>query len=264
MKAPNPLLIALYRRSLHLYPHRLRLRYQDQILQTVSDAHANAIINGRTKPSFWLPLFTDLLKSAVREHLLMIRDEALARPIFFHALTLGILLTLFGAFGAFIFQGLLRHGANEPQTQMAAFYASKIASGVKPSDAIPRNNVDIERSLEPFAIFYNDDGAPVTATGFLNQTIPTPPHGVFNYVRSHTTDTVTWQPQPNVRIAAVVYRVSGPTPGFLLTGRSLRVVEEQENILRNMVFGGWFLVVFLLIAGAALLNRSQLKQPIPN
>jgi hypothetical protein len=260
MKAPNPLLFALYRRSLHLYPRHLRLCYQDQMLQTVRDAHANA----GASPSFWLNLFADLLQSAVREHLLMIRDEALARPIFFHALTLGIVLTLFGAFGTFICQGLLRHGANQPQIQMGASYASKIESGVKPSEAIPHNNVDIENSLEPFTIFYDDNGAPVTATGFLNQTIPTPPSGVFHYVRSHLTDTVTWQPQPNVRIAAVIQRVSDPTPGFLLTGRSLRVVEEQENILRNLVFGGWFFVVFLLIAGAALLNRSQLKQTIPN
>jgi hypothetical protein len=87
---------------------------------------------------------------------------------------------------------------------------------------------------------------------------------------SSTTFVPTWTTtspgshSPNVRIAAVIRRVSGPTPGFLLTGRSLRFVEEQEDILRNMVFGGWFLVVFLLIAGAALLHRSQLKQPIPN
>jgi len=72
------------------------------------------------------------------------------------------------------------------------------------------------------------------------------------------------QPQRNVRIAAIVRRISGPNPGFLLTGRSLRVVEEQEAILRNIVFGGWFLVVFLLIAGAALLSRSQLRQTLPN
>jgi hypothetical protein len=261
MNPPNPFLFALYRRALCLYPHYLRLRYQDQMLQNVRDAHADA----PNSILFWPSLFTDLLQSSVKEHLLMIqkviREQAIARPIFFHALTLGIVLTLFGCFATFIFQGLLRRGANEPQIQMGAAYASKIESGIKPADAIPRNNVDIENSLEPFTIFYDDDGAPVTATGHLNQTIPTPPAGVFNYVRSHAgrTDNITWQPQPDVRIAAIVRRISGPHPGYLITGRSLRLVEEQENILRDMVFGGWFLVVFLLIAGAALLSRSQLK-----
>ena len=96
-----------------------------------------------------------------------------------------------------------------------------------------------------------------TATGYLNQAIPAPPHGVFDYLRTHHTDTVSWQPQPNVRIAAVMQRVSGPNPGFLLAGRSLRIVEEQESLFWRMVFIGWFFLVFLLIAGAALLGRAQ-------
>jgi len=257
MKPPNPFLFALYRNSLRLYPHRLRLLYQDQLLQTARDAYADS----NSSLYFWPSLFADLLKSTVKEHLLMIRDQAIARPIFFHALTLGIILTLFGAFAAFVFQALLRRGANEPQAQMAALYASKIASGANPGEAIPSNYVDLERSLEPFVIFYSDQGAPLTATGYLNQVIPTPPSGVFGYLRSHPTDTITWQPQPNVRIAAVIHRVSGPHPGFLLTGRSLRLVEEQEEVLRKMVFGGWFLIVFLLFAGAILLSRLQQSPP---
>jgi hypothetical protein len=104
---------------------------------------------------------------------------------------------------------------------------------------------------------------PTTSNGHLNQSIPSPPRGEINYLRSHDTDTVTWQPQPNVRIAAVMRRVSGPTPGFILAGRSLRMVEEQESLFWRMVFLGWFLLVFLLVAGAALLSRSfQHRVPV--
>lgn len=254
MNPPNPFLFALYRRALCLYPRYLRLHYQDQMLQSARDAHADAP-NGIL---FWPSLFADLVKSSVKEHLLMIREQAIARPIFFHALTIGLILTVMGGAASLTFQQMLRRGANEPQAQMAAFYASEIASGVKPDDAIPRNYVDLERSLQPFAIFYNDQGAP-TGTGYLNQALPAPPPGVFHYLRSHSTDTVTWQPQPNVRIASVIHRVSGPTPGFLLTGRSLLIVEQQESLFWRMVFIGWFVLVFLLIAGAAFLSRSQLK-----
>jgi hypothetical protein len=94
------------------------------MLQSARDAHADAP-NGIL---FWPSLFADLLKSSVKEHLLMIREQAIARPIFFHALTLGIVLTVFGCFATFIFQGLLRRGANEPQIQMGATYASRIVS----------------------------------------------------------------------------------------------------------------------------------------
>jgi hypothetical protein len=253
MKAPNPRLLSLYRNALRLYPSSLRLRYQDQLLQTVRDAYAER----RSPPLFWFHLFADLLKSSMKEHLLMIRQQAIARPIFFHTLTLGLILTLWGAAAALTFQHMLRRGANQPQTQMADLYASEIASGVKPEEAIPRNHVDLERSLEPFVIFYNDQGVPTTANGYLNQAIPSPPRGVFDYLRTHHTDTISWQPQPNVRIAAVMQRISGLNPGFLLTGRSLRVVEEQESLFWRMVFIGWFILVFLLIAGAALLGRAQ-------
>jgi hypothetical protein len=56
MKPPNPLLFALYRRALCLYPHHLRTYYRDQILQTVRDAHANA---GAELSVFWLTLFAN-------------------------------------------------------------------------------------------------------------------------------------------------------------------------------------------------------------
>jgi hypothetical protein len=259
MKPPNPILFALYRNSLRLYPWRLRLLYQDQLLQTARDAHADST----SSIHFWPSLFADLLKSAVKEHLFMIRDRVAASPIFFHALTLGLILTLMGGSAAATFQQMLRRGANQPQIQMAESYSAEIASGVKPEEAIPHNNVDIERSLEPFAIFYDELGTPTTANGYLNQSIPSPPRGVFNYLHSHDTDTVTWQPQPSVRIAAVIHHVSGPNPGFLLAGRSLRLVEEQESLFWRMVFLGWVILVFLLVAGAALLHRFQRRNTVP-
>ncbi|HEX4577366.1 MAG TPA: hypothetical protein VH117_08440 [Edaphobacter sp.] len=258
-KTPNPFLFALYRSSLHLYPWRLRLLYQDQFLQTACDAYADS----SSSLSFWLSLFADLLKSAIKEHLLMIREQVIARPIFFHALTIGLILTLMGGSASLTFQQMLRRGANQPQIQMAASYASQIASGVRPNVAIPPNNVDLEQSLEPFAIFYDDQGVPLAANGYLNKAIPSPPPGVFSYLRTHGTDTVTWQPQPNVRIAAVMHRVPGPTPGFILAGRSLRLVEEQESLFWRVVFMGWFMLVFLLVAGAALLSRFQRGNALP-
>jgi hypothetical protein len=258
MKPPNPILFAFYRTCLHLYPRRLRLLYHDQLLLTARDAHADA-----DSLSFWPSLFADLFQSAVKEHLFMIRDEVIARPIFFHSLIIGLILTLMGGAASLTFQQMLRRGANQPQAQMAAAYASQITSEAKPVDTIPSNHIDLEQSLEPFAIFYDDQGAPSAANAFLNNAIPAPPRGVFNYLRTHGTDTVTWQPQPNVRIAAVILRVSGPNPGFILAGRSLSIVEEQESLFWRMVFIGWFVLVFLLIAGAALLNRSQHRSAAP-
>jgi hypothetical protein len=41
------------------------------------------------------------------------------------------------------------------------------------------------------------------------------------------------------------------------------MVEEQESLFWRMVFIGWFTLVFLLVAGAALLNRFQRRYPMP-
>jgi hypothetical protein len=253
MTRPNPLLFALYRNALQLYPSRLRLLYQDQMLQTVRDAHAE---RSRNAPLFWLNLFTDLFQSCIEEHTFMIRNQVIARPIFFHAVILGLILTLMGGAAAATFQGLLRNGADQPQIQMADTYASEIASGAQPERVIPPGDVDLQQGLEPFAIFYNDQGVPVSANGHLNQAIPTPPPGVFAYVRVHGSDRISWQPQRDVRIAAILRRVNGPNPGFVLAGRSLRVVEEQVTLFFRMVFIGWFVLVVLLIAGGIFLNHA--------
>jgi hypothetical protein len=285
MSRPNPSLLAFYRLLLRLYPHRLRLRYQEEMLQSVRDACAE---RRETPPRLWLRLFTDLLTSSLKEHLLMVRDQAVARPVFFHALILGLILTVMGGSAAVAFQQLLRRGADEPQIQMAEDYAAGLASGQRPSDVIPlpmaiiptppivarredgsqaqlwtccsirmTGGVDIDRSLQPFALVYDESGSPIFSNGFLDQAIPAPPHGVFDYLRSHATDKFTWQPRHGVRIAAVARRIDGPHPGFVLVGRSLALVEDQEGLLYHATFIGWFVLVGLLCAGAALLSRVQ-------
>jgi hypothetical protein len=103
----------------------------------------------------------------------------------------------------------------------------------------------------------------VTANGYLNHAISKPPDGIFRCLRTRDTDTVTWQPQPNVRIAAVMHQVSGPTPGFLVAGRSLRVVEEQESLFWRIVFSGWFALILLLAIAAAVLKRTQHRNTTP-
>ena len=108
-------------------------------------------------------------------------------------------------------------------------------------------------------IFYDDQGKPGPGTGYLDQALPAPPSGVFDFVRSHGSETVTWQPRPGVRLASVIRRVNGKRPGFLLAARSLRLVEEQKAVLWWMALGIWFVVTVLLLGGASLLHRAQRK-----
>ncbi|MBZ5504968.1 MAG: hypothetical protein LAO78_05705 [Acidobacteriia bacterium] len=258
MKKPPRPMLWLYRATLVMYPLRLRSEYRDQMLQTLRDAYQDRRIPAL---HFWFRVYKDLLQSSFTERLNMTRDLIFKTPVVFHTAALALVLTLLGGAAAVTMQQMLRRGANQPQIDMADWYAGEIIAGEAPGNVIPQGYVDLERSLQPFVIFYDEQGKPGPATGYLDQSVPTPPSGVFDFVRSHGSENVTWQPRPGVRIASVIRHVNSKTPGFVLAGRSLRLVEEQESLLWRMVLGGWIVVMALLIGGASLLNRAQRTKP---
>jgi hypothetical protein len=187
----------------------------------------------------------------------MLRKPSFKQAIYLHAVMLGLILTALGGAAAITVQQMLRRGADQPQIQMADLSVSQLLSGEKPVDFVSPKHVDIGQSLEPFVIFYNDAGQSENSTGYLDGTVPAPPSGVFDYLRKHSSDHFTWQPHPQVRIAAVMRRITGSHPGFLLAGRSLSSVEEHESLLRQMTFLGWFVLLLSLAAGTAFLQRAQ-------
>jgi hypothetical protein len=258
MKNLPPPLLWLYRGALVIYPRRLRFAYREQMLQTLRDAYRDRNVG---TVHFWFRVYKDLAQSSFMERSNMMRDFVFKAPIAFHTAALALVLTLLGGAAAITMQQMLRRGANQPQIDMAQWYAGEIGAGEAPGNVIPPGYVDLERSLQPFVIFYDEQGNPGPGTGYLDQKIPTPPAGVFNFVRIHGYENVTWQPRSGVRIASVVRRINSKTPGFILAGRSLRLVEEQERLLWRIVMGGWLAVMALLLAGASLLNRAQRAKP---
>jgi hypothetical protein len=261
----NPILFALYRGALRVYPSRLRLLYQDHMLQTVRDADSERSYSALY---FWLYLFADLAKSSAKERLLMIRQQILTRPIFFHAVLLGLVLTLMGGGAAVTMQQMLRRGADHPQVEMASRYVHDIVDyRIIPSSVIPHVSVDPASSLEPFVILYDSSGNRLRSSAGYG--LPDPPAGVFAYLRTHPSDEFTWQPHPGLRIAAIGQRIDIPTgfdlnpnPGFILVGRSLALVQQQEDLLRSGTFITWFVLMGLLALGALFLDRAQTRQAL--
>ena len=118
----------------------------------------------------------------------MLRKPSFKQAIYLHAVMLGLILTALGGAAAVTVQQTLRHGADQPQTQMADLSVSQLLSGEKPVDFVSPKHVDMGQSLEPFVIFYNDAGRPEDSTGYLDGTVPAPPSGVFDYLRKHSSD----------------------------------------------------------------------------
>jgi hypothetical protein len=139
-------------------------------------------------------------------------------------------------------QQVLRQGANDPQIQLSEDLAASFASSKSPSGDFPSRQVEISTSLAPFVMIFDDNGKVLISNALLDGKTPQYPEGVFEYVRQHGQDRVTWQPREGVRHATVVTRYSGPAgSGFVVAGRSLREVEERS------MFFLWICVIACLM-----------------
>ena len=154
-------------------------------------------------------------------------------------------------------QQTIRQAANDPQIQIAEDTAEALQNGTPLSTFMPVHTINMEKSLSPFVIIFDAAGKPIGTAGYLDNTIPVPPAGVFDHARVLGENHITWQPKPGVRIAAVVKIFNGKINGFVLAGRSLREIEKREHDLFVLVFLGW-----LCALGATLLLQwmSQIKK----
>ncbi len=131
-------------------------------------------------------------------------------------------------------------GATDPQIEIAEDRASAIASGTSAetlADSLPA--IDIAESIAPFVTIFDDTGKAIASSATLHGKPLSLPAGVLDFTRAHGEERVTWQPEPDVRIAAVVVRSEGKNPGFVLSGRSLREPEKRTALLTLQVGLAW-------------------------
>ncbi|MFZ0744318.1 MAG: hypothetical protein WAM85_07915 [Terracidiphilus sp.] len=241
----------VYASALRLYPARFREAYALAMRQAFRDALADSTLARQT----FIPLVVwDLIVSIAKEHFAMLR-ESIARPaLVFNALVLAGISTVLALALYAIPQQVLRQGLNDPQIQLAGDLVALLEKGVAPAEAVPAGQVDMARSLAPFVIAYDDQGRPLASQAMLNGGVPAPPAGVFDYVRQHGEERVSWQPilgnVRGVRIASVVMRVGGTHPGFVLAGRNMREVEAREEQVGHMAGLAWLGMLGLIVIGS--------------
>jgi hypothetical protein len=80
---------------------------------------------------------------------------------------------------------------------------------------------------------------PLVSSGTLGGTTPVPPVGILDASKATGENKVTWQPRSDTRIASVVVPIKGGADGFVLAGRSLRVVEQRVDMMTLMMGLGW-------------------------
>ena len=187
-------------------------------------------------------------------------DEHMRRLISFFGL-IAVLVVVFGTVYA-VTQQTLRREANMPQIQLAEDAASNLNSGVAPA-AMTREKIDTRKSLAPFINIYDLSGRIIAGTGYIDGSLAVPPKGILTAADTSPYHTVTWQPEQDVRIAAVAVRA---TNYYVLSGRSLKEVENNEDyiLFLSLAGGGLSLLivcaVFSVILAHHVSTRPDRKQ----
>jgi hypothetical protein len=159
-------------------------------------------------------------------------------------LPIAVVITAMSGLVYLAVQQALRQGANDPQIQMAEDAATVLAHGGTVESVLPTTQVDLEQSIAPFITVFDDTGTPLASSGLLHGQMPPIPAGVFDYVRQHGEDRITWQPEPGVRQAIVVVSYTGSPSGFVVAGRSLREVERREDGALLEAGAAWLVTMF--------------------
>jgi hypothetical protein len=172
--------------------------------------------------------------------------------------TAGVIIIIFGTIYTVV-QQAQRNGANSPQIQMAEDTAAQIKGGADPYIASTLSPVNMKSSLAPFTIVYDKKGNPVSGSGYLDGKVPKAPVGILQSSKGKDYHAVTWEPQSNVRIAAVTVTAKDH---YVLSGRSLTEVEKNENeTFKLSLIGG---ILALLVVGAALAARVLVNGGLPH
>jgi len=146
-------------------------------------------------------------------------------------------------------QQVLRADANDPQVQMAEDAA---AEGVTVAGSgLPA--VDMKTSLAPWLIVYGSDRREVGGSARLGGKLPDYPVSAFDFAPVGGRHELTWEPEPGVRAATVIVGFKG---GWVVAGRSLRLVEERESLVGELTLAGWFAA--LLASAAAVAGLDML------
>lgn len=154
---------------------------------------------------------------------------------------LAIVVVVFGTIYVAVQQSQ-RGAANSPQIQIAEDTAVALNRGDPPAMLLTRA-VDIKTSLAPFTIIYDKSGKVVNGSGFLNGQLPLAPLRVLSEAKGKDYHAVTWQPQKDVRVAAVTVAAKDY---YVLSGRSLKEVEKNGATTLQLVLLGGLAAVLLL------------------
>ncbi|HMJ47644.1 MAG TPA: hypothetical protein VK498_09950 [Ferruginibacter sp.] len=159
-------------------------------------------------------------------------------------------------------QQIYRTNLDDPQVQLVQDTEMKLNQGVPLTSILPLDTVQINESLRPFIVLYDNNGMPIQSTGFLDKYMPRVPKGVLEFTKAHDEYRVTWQPRKGVRMAMVIRYTNYPPVAFIAAGRSMQEVENRSLRMGSLVFKAWVICLLLVIISAITLSHLSIKKQI--
>jgi hypothetical protein len=135
-----------------------------------------------------------------------------------------------------------RNEANWPQIQLSEDMAAKLDDKADPT-VLMGDQVNVLKSLKPFTVIFDKQGKPVAASGFIKDKLPTINKAVLDSSKGKDYSAVTWRPSKDVRLAAVTVEAKNY---YVLSARSLKEVEKNQNTTLLLSLLGWLVSVLLL------------------
>ncbi|HSW99153.1 MAG TPA: hypothetical protein VLF71_04910 [Candidatus Saccharimonadales bacterium] len=168
---------------------------------------------------------------------------------------LALLFIIFGTiFG--VVQQVLRSGANDPQIQMAENVSASLEMGV-PTSQLITGVVRLNANLAPFVMVYDKAGNLLSGNALIGKTAAKIPPGVLTAADGRDYNALTWQPQPDIRVATVTV---ASEHYYVVSGRSLKEVEKREQQTLNIALFGGVAAAAILLAGFLLDMRLRNRQ----
>lgn len=171
---------------------------------------------------------------------------------------MGTVTLILGASYAMVQQGN-RLTANDIPLTLSQTVKDELDSGSSPNDVIETRKIDISSNYNPFVIITDDSKHVLASTATLNGKTPLPPQGVFAYTDTHGTDSFTWEPADNVRLATRVTSYStklNADAGFIITGQNLKPFEERVNVFGELALAAWLAALAWNVLVLVLVERK--------
>lgn len=156
-------------------------------------------------------------------------------------LTAAIVITLIFGSAYVALQRLGRRPANAAPAAAVAAQFQLIGTEAEP---VPRLELTPDSGV--FVIVYGEDDKPVSGTATLHGSLPVLPAGVLQTARTSGSDVVTWQPEPELRMAVVARSAAGRV---VVAGQSLTPYEDRDRATMIVLALGWIGCILVLAAG---------------